>query len=628
MRPMQPSPFSDKRALPTFVVLGLAWLVFAGVSAILAPFNFDLHHDGYSLTQSWRAMENPALSGDNFFQYGIFYHYVLGGLLFLGDGNPILSRYVAIGLVLSSAAILLKVSGRHRLPVAMALGLWLLQSYWFKPYLQYFVQFHPSQTGLLLFSAVLYVLQRAIQTERLTNIQLILLILFVILCLFAKINFGILLALATTLSLCVMRVSPVSVICFITAICLTASLFFGLHLQFGSLAATEALDVHVSHVRNFGVMKGIENTFWLNPDHGSVLPAYRILLILPCLSLLFAIIGTVAKGADILPRRIANFAGSKDLQIYAIMGLGLWGTIFPTGSLQHLWYGSPILLCFAFLFATAFLRTNWKWLLSSLVLFMGFQNFVSGIAGKYVNVSRFTEVEAGMLAGLRVPPEVNDFLVSVDRLDALARNEGLGNGDCRTVNLTVNGIFVREPRNFCSVDSAARNFNWISDMDLSFTQFENRLSSWQGGIISPTPDLMAVMEPVSQSRVHGQDFGTDNFFFMSRSGIPETDRQQMPARTSESEPAMSVDEWRGVIGEVRDSALGLPDKRVFLSFECGFLRHVKSTRPELPMSVVEGEGGCHLLSDRTARQAPAEIALALTYLSMTAQQLYPVLKPD
>ena len=40
---------------------------------------------------------------------------------------------------------------------------------------------------------------------------------------------------------------------------------------------------------------------------------------------------------------------------------------------------------------------------------------------------------------------------------------------------------------------------------------------------------------------------------------------------SENEPAMSVDEWRGVIGEVRDPALGLPDKRVFLSFECGFL---------------------------------------------------------
>ena len=85
---------------------------------------------------------------------------------------------------------------------------------------------------------------------------------------------------------------------------------------------------------------------------------------------------------------------------------------------------------------------------------------------------------------------------------------------------------------------------------------------------------------------------------------------------------------RDVIGEVRDPALGLPDKRVFLSFECGFLRHLKSTRPELPMSVVKGEDECLLLSDRTARQAPAEIALALTYLSMTAQQLYPVLKPD
>ena len=105
-----------------------------------------------------------------------------------------------------------------------------------------------------------------------------------------------------------------------------------------------------------------------------------------------------------------------------------------------------------FSFGKAFLQTTWKWLLSSLILFLGFQNFVSGIASKYVNISGFSEVEAGMLANLRVPLEVNDFLVSVDRVDVLSRNEGLGTGDCRTVNLTVNGIFVREPKNFCSVE--------------------------------------------------------------------------------------------------------------------------------------------------------------------------------
>ena len=120
MRPNQPSHLYDKRALPGFLVLGFALLVFAYVSAILAPFNFDLHHDGYSLTQSWRVVENPTLSGDILLQYGILYHYVLGGLLSLGDGSPMLSRYVAIGLVLSSAAILFKASGRHRLLAAMA----------------------------------------------------------------------------------------------------------------------------------------------------------------------------------------------------------------------------------------------------------------------------------------------------------------------------------------------------------------------------------------------------------------------------------------------------------------------------------------------------------------------------
>ena len=98
--------------------------------------------------------------------------------------------------------------------------------------------------------------------------------------------------------------------------------------------------------------------------------------------------------------------------------------------------------------------------------------------------------------------------------------------------------------------------------------------------------MTAVIELLSQSSIHGQDFGTDNFFFMSRSGFPKTDRRQMPVRMPESEAAMSVDEWRDVI-EVGDSTLGLPDKRVFLSFECGLLRHIKLMKPELPMSVVK-----------------------------------------
>ena len=305
----------------------------------------------------------------------------------------------------------------------MALGLWLLQAYWFKPYLQYFVQFHPSQIGLLLFAVVLYVLQRAIQTERLTIIQLILLILIVILCLFVKINFGILLALATTLSLCVMRVSLVSVICFITVICLTASFSSACICISAAQRATDALDVHVSHVTDFGVMKGLRIRFGSIQTMDPFLPAYRILLILPCLSLSFAIIATVAKGfhADILPRRIANLPGQRICRSMPSWGSGFGERYSLRDPFSISGMAARSCCVFAFLFAKAFLRTTWKWLLSSLILFLGFQNFVSGIAGKYVNVSRFTEVEAGMLANLRVPPEVNDFLANVDRLDRLAR---------------------------------------------------------------------------------------------------------------------------------------------------------------------------------------------------------------
>ena len=110
----------------TIVFIGSISL-FLVFSSLLVPYNFDLHHDGYTLTQSWQAAKNSPLAGETYFQYGILYHYVLGGLLLLGDGSPILSRYVAIALVLSSVAILLNSSVSHRLPVAMALGLWSLQ---------------------------------------------------------------------------------------------------------------------------------------------------------------------------------------------------------------------------------------------------------------------------------------------------------------------------------------------------------------------------------------------------------------------------------------------------------------------------------------------------------------------
>ena len=101
----------------------------------------------------------------------VLYHYVLGNF-YCHDGSPILSRYVAIALVLSSVAILLNSSVSHRLPVqwhsVFGLAKLLVRAV--------FTIFRsvPSQSNrLLLFSAVLYVLQRAIQAV-LTIIQLIL----------------------------------------------------------------------------------------------------------------------------------------------------------------------------------------------------------------------------------------------------------------------------------------------------------------------------------------------------------------------------------------------------------------------------------------------------------------------
>ena len=62
----------------------------------------------------------------------------------------------------------------------------------------------------------------------------------------------------------------------------------------------------------------------VNPDHGAVLPAYRILFILPCLSLLFAIIGTLAGGRypAVQDRGVLRIKGIADLCRHRARALG------------------------------------------------------------------------------------------------------------------------------------------------------------------------------------------------------------------------------------------------------------------------------------------------------------------
>ena len=153
-------------------------------------------------------------------------------------------------------------------------------------------------------------------------------------------------------------------------------------------------------------------------DHGSVSASFTSCLFCPVCHSCSRLLARSRKG------RISCRAGlpvADQLQIYAIMGLRLWGTIFPTGSFQHLWqYGNPI-CCVSRLFHHSVPANELKWLLSSADPVHGISKLRQRHRRQICQRFSVAEVEAGMLAGLRVPPEVDDFLVSVDRLDACAK---------------------------------------------------------------------------------------------------------------------------------------------------------------------------------------------------------------
>lgn len=612
-----------------YATLGGGLLVFLTFSIWLAPYNFDLHHDGYVLTQSWLGRIEGSNGEQPFQQYGILFHYILGLLLDIDGGSPLLSRYFGIALIACSSLIFFAAIKTSRLSVGLSLTIWLSQCYWATQHLQFFVQFHPSQLGLLCFSINFFLIQHLSDQVRKAGLQVLLMILVCVVCIFVKINFGILLLSATTIALLVKRPKNVFWFCLITSLVLASVSIGVVAIELASIREAFSFDVNAGHLRHVGLIEGIRNTFWLNTDHGSVHLTYRILFILPAVFVVWTIFSffkaTVGRG---MPAILIEFVSSNDNRILAIMALALWCTIFPTGSFQHIWYGCPLAMIFAARFISSFLRSSVLWIVTSIVVFVAFQNLVEVGASKVVRTSSFEAAGFGLLKEIKVSPSVLNYLKKIEEINTVGSIYARSDNVCKTLNLTVNGIFVRNPESFCSVDSGLRNFTWHSEMHLPYKEFENRISSWRGGVVSPTPDLVAALEFVSHNRVYGQDFGVDNFFFISHAGIPKSPQQKTGESRFENGPGMSIKEWRSAIGKGGDNLSDLPDRKVFLQFECGFLRHMKSMKPDLPMSVVQDDGECRLVSARTALEAPEEIALALTYLWMASPQLHPVLKPD
>lgn len=606
--------------LPNVILAG-ALLLFSALSIWLAPYNFDLHHDGYALTQSWLGLSIDPETGKPFQQYGAFYHYILGLLLYLGDGSPIISRYAGICIILLTSILLFAGTKQHRTGVSIVLGIWLSQCYWATPHLQFFVQFHPSQLGLLFFAFNYFLISDLTADSRTTNQRILWLALSCVLCLFSKLNFGLLLFPVTLGAILVKRPS----------VAMRFAIASGLLLAIGVTAISDTFSdtqellrfgVNTDHVKHVGVVQGVENTFWLNPEHGSVHEIYRILFILPSIFILWWLSTfTGIKQKLRMPLDLELFTCAKDNRVLVIMALALWCTLFPTGSFQHLWYGSPLALIFAAIVMSTFLQPTMIWIVTSLVIFGAFQNFVAGFTGKLVYSNDYKRADIGLLEGLKLSPSVIDYLTEIQRISEIGTMHAPLENVCKTLNLTVNGIHVRDPETFCSIDSGVRNFSWASEMRLPYHQFEKRLLSWQGAVISPTPDLISFMRPVSNITVHGQDFGTENYFFISQPNNPENASQAVYSAEGKETSFMSVKEWRMAVVDHHMSNASIPDSKVFFTGECDLLERVMTQHPSLPMTVAPDGKACRFVSNQTGRTSAREIAISLTYIWITLPKL-------
>jgi len=224
--------------------------------------------------------ETPYL--EVFIQYGPVFHYIYGLLLFLSNQSLFFTKLMGLVLIICNCVVFYTVGGhRYRIEKTIAIILWLFSCYWFLPYDQYFVQFHPSQLCLVFFSLSLKITVDLVHEKSPPFWVLIALPFAVLVTFFSKMNFGILLALALFFSLLILPqmrrwlkvyfcIGAVSVAVILVMFFLASPVLLEDINFFKQFTSTQNL------LSKFGL-----STIYLDVDHGGVKYYQRLFFLLP-----------------------------------------------------------------------------------------------------------------------------------------------------------------------------------------------------------------------------------------------------------------------------------------------------------------------------------------------------------
>lgn len=481
------------------LLVDLSWLIvlfiFVIFSVWLAKYNFDIHHDGFVLSQTDRLLHGEKPYNDVFLQYGLLFHYIMAILLKIGGHDPLISRYFGIGLIAIISLLFFMSCHDRSIEVNFSLLLWLINCYWNSQFVQYYVQFHPSQLALLFFVLSYYLLIKAIDGGKITKKIAFFLALNAFLATYSKINFGFMLTLAVIASLIYLE-------SFRWVLRYYLFYLFAMHVAMVIVCEYIGIDIFnglfafgYKFVMQSGLVPGIKNLIWLNTDHGNVFRYQRLIYLLPIilLGMSFCCKKNLNKYFDII-------YNDKKIIFTCIFAIFLWLTIFPTGSFQHIWYASIFGIYINVILISNLLPTKYTILLFIGVFISTFLFVAEQLSIKLIGLNNFdnsVKVDGSYFESLLVSPKVRDVYSYIQKISK--------KNHYKILNLTDSAFYVRDYYNIISANSNRRGFTWISYFDSDYDDFSRKLLSHEGVIISKFDNLDIILK----SAVHIKDLPCD-----------------------------------------------------------------------------------------------------------------------
>ena len=484
-------------------------IIFSLSTGWLSFFDYNLHHDGYAITQSLRIIQGETPYVEVFLQYGPAFHYLYGLILLFNENAFLISKFFGLILILLTCWIFFLAGEKSdRVDKAIAIAFWLLSCYWFLNYSQYFVQFHPSQLGLLLFVACYKLLVDSASKNKIPNLIAVLLPIGATVAFFVKMNFGVFLAGAVFSSLFFIQKTRHLQVWYIGVALIVI------------VVATWAFDVfnisvlnYLNFFKNFSSKNGFLwtlglSTVHLDFDHGNVQPWHRLFYLVPTTVLLFAIaIKGFKSHTDILAEnsRVDLLFNSPQIQICCVFAIWLWMTVFPVGAYQHIWYSSLFSIFLIIRILRAFLNGMIFSVLATLVL----MHFSISTAGQFLlkinYVSNYVKADGFVAKDLFVSEKVNSILNTVHNFERRP--------DCSVLNLSNIAFPLKRPKVVCGVFEERSSFTWPDNWNQRFFDYKNMMLGWDKPVLSHSHYHGLNRKYVMHESNIGQDFTEDFFVF-------------------------------------------------------------------------------------------------------------------